>query len=167
MGVHQPAGVAGPACPDRHVCMSDGTRAAQHKKSNAQRYTYVCRACGRWFDQLRPNLLRAGEDRQARWRPDLAPNVHTQPDHAASPATQTIRQRVGRRHTPRKWELRRGQHHGEVSFGFHNSRGQLSDAVARRNYIERLMERFDIVGVCELNDDAIMRGEMERAESAR
>ena len=62
---------AGPMCPDGHGILSDGTRAACQKKSNARRYTYACKHCGKWFDQMRPNQLVPGTDRDARWRPDL------------------------------------------------------------------------------------------------
>ena len=38
---------------------------------NVNRYTYQCRVCSRWFDQLRPGQVADDESRHARWRDDL------------------------------------------------------------------------------------------------
>ena len=161
------------ACPDGHGALADGTPAAHPvgPTRGRQRYGYVCHTCGKCFDQKRPDRLRPDEERGARWQPDLqcSGSLYRATVQASSSTQHNDkrRTRAGRCHKPRDWQLRAGQHHGEVRVGFHNSSGQNSDAIARKRWVERLLDRFDIVGTCELNADALVRAEMERAASAR
>ena len=81
---------------------------------------------------MRPNRLIPGTDRDARWRPDLghdtpAPRPHAAPAATPPPPAKPCR-RAGKHRSQRKrreWQLRQGQHHGEVAFGFHNSRNSI------------------------------------------
>ena len=63
-----------------------------------------------------------------------------------------------------EWTLRAGQTQGEVALGFHNSSGKLSDETSRKNWIDALLAKLDIVGVCELGADASVQAEMEAAQ---
>ena len=63
-----------------------------------------------------------------------------------------------------EWTLRAGQTQGEVALGFHNSSGKLSDEISRKNWIDALLAKLDIVGVCELGADASVQAEMEAAQ---
>ena len=63
--------VGGPRCPAEHGFAQDGTRAARHIAPNAERYTYLCNVCMRYFDQRWPGRVRHGENKGARWRDDI------------------------------------------------------------------------------------------------
>ena len=67
--------VGGPMCPDDHWYCTDGARAARQVRANADRYTYHCNVCLRYFDQRRPNLVRQDESHDPRWRDDIDRNT--------------------------------------------------------------------------------------------
>ena len=153
----------------RRSCVGEGGCNARRQLcgSGPRRYKYECRVCAKHFDQLRPDQLDDGEDREARW---CAAPGSRQPAPPTEPATQ--QQQAKKRHVPgglqpqREWLLRQGQHQAEVRIGFHNARGQ-KEKGPRDEWVNRLLDRFDLVGACEMNSDEIMQSDMEKMESVR
>ena len=149
-----------PSCPNDCVLTPEGKVAARRYNGGATRYYYSCRNCRRSFSQIRPDKLPPGHHRNPKW---CKPAAAAPPPTSEPPATPK-RHRHGRRHKPREWTLRAGQTQGEVALGFHNSSGKLSDETSRKNWIDALLAKLDIVGVCELGADASVQAEMEAAQ---
>ena len=149
-----------PSCPNDCVLTPEGMVAARRYNGGATRYYYSCRNCRRSFSQIRPDKLPPGHHRNPKWCKPAA----AAPPPTSAPSATPKRHRHGRRHKPREWTLRAGQTQGEVALGFHNSSGKLSDEISRKNWIDALLAKLDIVGVCELGADASVQAEMEAAQ---
>ena len=149
-----------PSCPNDCVLTPEGMVAARRYNGGATRYYYSCRNCRRSFSQIRPDKLPPGHHRNPKWCKPAA----AAPPPTSEPSATPKRHRHGRRHKPREWTLRAGQTQGEVALGFHNSSGKLSDEISRKNWIDALLAKLDIVGVCELGADASVQAEMEAAQ---
>ena len=80
-----------PRCPAEHVGPA-GESVARRIRGGSNRYVFICNACFRCFDQLRPNLLSDGADRHAQWRDDLRPPPPPPPPAPPPPPPPRVRQ---------------------------------------------------------------------------
>ena len=118
------------------------------------RYTYCCDTCDRWFAQIPPSTLRPTQSSDAKY-------VNTKASRAAAAAIAKARADGSNTHLTAfggPFRGNRKRYVGDALVGFHNCQGKFRrDHTCLVNYLNMLMQKGSMWGVCEMGIDEAMQ----------